>query len=206
MTRTTANPHPKLENLAPPWKKGGPSPNPGGRPKKRRWTESYHFQADQPLPEEVRLSGLFTLPCVRCQEPRNFGGTIKVVPTGRVNGRQRRKCKGTGGVVLLPKGSTWAQAAALKMNLETVGKGNVAAAREMADRVEGTPPQRIQVDRADVKEIRFVVKYDNADEERDDFPQTTIERRGDVSMVVKRPGEEEHRSGPVIEVRPKLLN
>lgn len=36
------------------WKKGSPSPNPGGRPKKRPITEAYERWANQRLPERLR--------------------------------------------------------------------------------------------------------------------------------------------------------
>lgn len=41
-----------LENLRPPWKKGDPSPNPGGRPKKRPVTDE-HFEVTMSEISEV---------------------------------------------------------------------------------------------------------------------------------------------------------
>lgn len=38
------------------WKKGGPSPNPSGRPKKLPITEAYAKLAEKPVPEVIRVS------------------------------------------------------------------------------------------------------------------------------------------------------
>jgi hypothetical protein len=40
--------------LKPPWKKGCPSPNPGGRPKKNPISDRYAEVAETPVPERVR--------------------------------------------------------------------------------------------------------------------------------------------------------
>jgi hypothetical protein len=42
------------QNLRPPWKKGDPSPNPGGRPKKRPISGRYAEMAETELPEDIR--------------------------------------------------------------------------------------------------------------------------------------------------------
>jgi hypothetical protein len=42
--------------LKPPWKKGDPSPNPSGRPKKRPITDHYHDRLEKPVPEKIRLA------------------------------------------------------------------------------------------------------------------------------------------------------
>ena len=45
----------RVENLRPyQWKKGQPSPNPGGRPKKAPISESYAHHVGAPLPDEIR--------------------------------------------------------------------------------------------------------------------------------------------------------
>lgn len=40
--------------LKPPWKPGDPSPNPGGRPKKKPITDEYHVLANVVIPEAIR--------------------------------------------------------------------------------------------------------------------------------------------------------
>jgi hypothetical protein len=44
-----------VENLRPyQWKKGGPSPNPGGRPRKAPISEAYAQHVGKPLPDDIR--------------------------------------------------------------------------------------------------------------------------------------------------------
>ena len=45
-----------FKNLRPPWKAGDPSPNPGGRPKKRPISDRYHEFAEQLLDERARIA------------------------------------------------------------------------------------------------------------------------------------------------------
>jgi len=42
------------KNLRPPWQKGGPSPNPSGRPKRLPISEIYALFAPEPIPESIR--------------------------------------------------------------------------------------------------------------------------------------------------------
>jgi hypothetical protein len=44
------------QNLKPPWKKGDPSPNPGGRPRRRPISDRYAAIAELPLEENIRLA------------------------------------------------------------------------------------------------------------------------------------------------------
>src|SRR5215472_4189553 len=50
--QTFASLNKKYPNLKP-WQKGGPSPNPGGRPKKLPFTERIGELADAPLPKDI---------------------------------------------------------------------------------------------------------------------------------------------------------
>jgi hypothetical protein len=42
------------KNLRPPWQKGGPSPNPSGRPKRLPISDTYALFALEPIPESIR--------------------------------------------------------------------------------------------------------------------------------------------------------
>jgi hypothetical protein len=42
------------ENLRPPWRKGEPSPNPSGRPKRLPISDTYALFASEPIPESIR--------------------------------------------------------------------------------------------------------------------------------------------------------
>lgn len=45
----------RVENLRPyQWKKGQPSPNPGGRPKKAPISDAYAHHVGEPLPDDIR--------------------------------------------------------------------------------------------------------------------------------------------------------
>ncbi len=48
------NPNGTAKNLRPPWRKGEPSPNPSGRPRRLPITDTYASLADVPIPESVR--------------------------------------------------------------------------------------------------------------------------------------------------------
>jgi hypothetical protein len=55
MAKKYMPPPQSLANLRPPWKEGDPSPNPGGRLKKRPITDEYFQILGEPLPEILRL-------------------------------------------------------------------------------------------------------------------------------------------------------
>src|SRR5882757_6065559 len=42
------------KNLQPPWRKGEPSPNPSGRPKRLPISDTYALFAPEPIPESIR--------------------------------------------------------------------------------------------------------------------------------------------------------
>jgi hypothetical protein len=48
------NPNGTPKNLRQPWRKGEPSPNPSGRPKRLPISHSYALLADEPIPESDR--------------------------------------------------------------------------------------------------------------------------------------------------------
>lgn len=48
------NPQGNSKNLRPPWRKGEPSPNPSGKPKRLPISDSYALLADEPIPESDR--------------------------------------------------------------------------------------------------------------------------------------------------------
>jgi hypothetical protein len=104
------------ENLRPPWKKGDPSPNPGGRPRKMPYTDAYRDRADEPIPEEVRIATNYMI----------------------VNGVKKS-------VELLKPGATWAEFVALWLH-QKAAAGDAPAAKEIADRCEGKSIQRLEID------------------------------------------------------------
>ena len=48
------NPNGTRKNLRPAWRKGEPSPNPSGRPKRLPISDTYESLADEPIPDSVR--------------------------------------------------------------------------------------------------------------------------------------------------------
>jgi Family of unknown function (DUF5681) len=48
------NSHGTPKNLCPPWRKGEPSPNPSGRPKRLPISDTYALFASEPIPESIR--------------------------------------------------------------------------------------------------------------------------------------------------------
>ena len=56
----------------------------------------------------------------------------------------------------LPQEATWADAAVHKLMREAV-KGNIAAVREMADRIEGRAPTRLEITTAPKTEVTFEI-------------------------------------------------
>jgi hypothetical protein len=61
----------------------------------------------------------------------------------------------------LPETATWADAAVRRLMREAL-KGNIAAIREMADRIEGKPPQRLEITARPAKvETTIVIKHED---------------------------------------------
>ena len=57
----------------------------------------------------------------------------------------RRQFNHQMGQEVLPKGSTWADAAVLRRHMEALMDGGTPAAKEIAGRIEGKPPQRMEI-------------------------------------------------------------
>jgi hypothetical protein len=68
-------------------------------------------------------------------------------------GKQIRKA------LKLPDTATWADAAVRRLMREAL-KGNIQAIKEMADRTEGKPPERIEIAGVQRQEININVKFD----------------------------------------------
>src|SRR5215469_2856782 len=144
------NPVPALQNLKP-WRKGCPSPNPGGRPKKLPYHDAALIFANTPAPEIVVLKLNRMFPCANCQGQ----GT-----TGTTKPRRCRVCHGKKLERIIHDGATWAECQACAAHIEAV-KGSLAHLRELADRIEGSSPQRLELTTPTTQEIRFVCKYEN---------------------------------------------
>ena len=63
------------------------------------------------------------------------------------------------GSEILKPGATWGDADAYGQFLQAA-KGNVNAAREVADRVEGKPPQRLEITGPEKKQVTLVVRWE----------------------------------------------
>jgi hypothetical protein len=64
------------------------------------------------------------------------------------------------GMEVLPPGSTWADAGTLRQHMDAMMEGGTKAAKEIADRIEGKPPQRMEISGPEKKEITIRVKFD----------------------------------------------
>jgi len=64
------------------------------------------------------------------------------------------------GMEVLPPGSTWADAGTLRQHMDAMMEGGTKAAKEIADRVEGKPPQRMEIQGTERKEITLTVRYE----------------------------------------------
>jgi hypothetical protein len=71
----------------------------------------------------------------------------------------RKRINKDAGGRLIPKGATWGEADSRRLHLEAA-KGNVNAIRELADRVEGKAPQRLEITGPSRKEITLHVVHD----------------------------------------------
>jgi hypothetical protein len=72
----------------------------------------------------------------------------------------RKRLNKDAGGPLIPKGATWGEADSRRLHLEAA-KGNVNAIRELADRVEGKAPQRLEITGPVRKEVTLRVVYEN---------------------------------------------
>ena len=63
------------------------------------------------------------------------------------------------GMEVLPPGSTWADAGTLRQHMDAMMEGGTKAAKEIADRIEGKPPQRMAIQGTERKEVTLEVIY-----------------------------------------------
>jgi len=63
------------------------------------------------------------------------------------------------GAEVLPDGATWADAATLRRFMDAIMEGGTIAAKEIADRIEGKPPQRTEITGPERKEVTIKVVY-----------------------------------------------
>jgi hypothetical protein len=64
------------------------------------------------------------------------------------------------GMEVLPPGSTWADAGTLRQHMDAMVEGGTKAAKEIADRIEGKPPQRVEIQGTERKEVTLIVRYE----------------------------------------------
>ena len=65
------------------------------------------------------------------------------------------------GMEVLPPGATWADAGTLRAHMDAIMEGGTIAAKEIADRIEGKPPQRKEITAPVRTEVTLVVKYED---------------------------------------------
>lgn len=70
----------------------------------------------------------------------------------------RKRLNKDAGGRLIPKAATWGEADSRRLHLEAA-KGNVTAMRELADRVEGKAPQRLEITSPVHKQVTLRVIY-----------------------------------------------
>lgn len=119
-----------LQNLRP-WSKGE-SGNPEGSRLKRPYTDRYHLLAESPLPEGLRQKVCGVLVA-------QFG---------------------TDAEQLLPVGSTFADAQAVRLHLNAVIRGDTRSLAELADRCEGRAPNRLDLVGLERQEVTIRVVQD----------------------------------------------
>src|SRR5216684_1564167 len=117
--------------------KPGEVPNPKGVNRKRPYTDRLLDQAEARLPEEMRLK---------------FNDSFE---------------KQFGKKDMLPPGTTYADAEVLRIHLNTILKGDVASASFISDRIEGKPPNRLDLIGHERQEITFKVVHEQASPYRD---------------------------------------
>jgi hypothetical protein len=61
----------------------------------------------------------------------------------------------------LPEGSTWGDAAVRRLMMEAVDGGSIPAVKEMADRIEGKAPERLEISGPEKKEITIRIIHDS---------------------------------------------
>jgi hypothetical protein len=87
----------------------------------------------------------------------------------------------------LPRNATWADAIAFSMARKALS-GDVAAAKEIGDRIEGKPPQRIELSRSEERAPELVVVY-AAGMPEELLPGKSIERIIDMKPAEEKSGE-----------------
>jgi hypothetical protein len=106
------------------------------------------------MPRKINEKSLANLTPIKPGEVRNPLGINRKRPwSDRYSQRSedpipdkiRRQFNHQMGQEVLPKGSTWADAAVLRRHMEALMDGWTPAAKEIADRIEGKPPQRMEI-------------------------------------------------------------
>jgi hypothetical protein len=106
------------------------------------------------MPRKINEKSLANLTPIKPGEVRNPLGINRKRPwSDRYSQRSedpipekiRRQFNHQMGQEVLPKGSTWADAAVLRRHMEALMDGGTPAAKEIADRIEGKPPQRMEI-------------------------------------------------------------
>ena len=93
----------------------GQTANPKGINRKRPYTDRLHEVAEKTLPEEMRLK-------INSAFEKQFGAKN-----------------------VMPAGTTYADAEVLRLHLNVIMKGDTSAATFIADRIEGRPPNRLDL-------------------------------------------------------------
>ena len=110
--------------------------NPKGINRKRPYTDRLLEQGEARLPEELRTK---------------FNNSFE---------------KQFGKKDMLPPGTTYADAEVLRLHLNTILKGDVASAAFISDRIEGKPPNRLDLIGHERQEITIQVVHDTATPKR----------------------------------------
>jgi hypothetical protein len=84
---------------------------------------------------------------------RTYSDRYEEVATSPLPEKIRLKINQQLGQNLLPKGTTWAQANALRRHIGAVVEGNTADAKEIREAVEGKATQRMEVTGAEGKDL-----------------------------------------------------
>jgi hypothetical protein len=151
----------RKRGLKPPWPKGV-SGNAGGRPHKLAITDRQQARLEDKAPTALIQRYNTQFPCPTCAieitDPKT--GNVRMAGTGKSkSGKQCRVCHGKKFERVLPDDATNGDVMVWRNTLDAM-MGEGAKLRDIADRGEGTPRQRIEVFTPENKEIRLRVIYD----------------------------------------------
>lgn len=127
-----------LKNLSPAQPGDPPRNKDGNNGRKRLYTEKYEMTGESVILEPVRI-------IINMQIRSKLASIMKAMLSQQLlPDKMKKAIEAEIEKDFIPKGCTWAEANSIRMHLESVLEGNVGAAAEVREAVEGRSTMRVE--------------------------------------------------------------